>query len=294
MKVYEAPDELPDTAIIGRLSTYGRVLSFRRDRLTLGILNGIRTARMRLKSHVPLSLFIAGELVFLSYQSQPRTCRRCGDEGHEARTCSVVRCFNSEKAGHRIEDCAEDILCSVCRASSHPTQECTFLIFRANVQPVVPGERSYASAVKAAQPKPRAHPKPPVKNVSKPRESTKADDQSKSIEKARDKDRVRDRERERDRDRDWDRGRDRERDMNVMIADVMREGTAVMTAGRITMMITMMSDVMTGVMIVVLIGVSTIVAVMEIMTVVGLRLGAVGALIVEVAVLVDPSSTNGS
>ena len=32
VKVYEAPPEMPDTAIIGRLSAYGKVITFRRDR----------------------------------------------------------------------------------------------------------------------------------------------------------------------------------------------------------------------------------------------------------------------
>lgn len=45
VKIYEAPDEMPDTMIIGRLSAYGTVLSFRRDKISATISNGIRTAR---------------------------------------------------------------------------------------------------------------------------------------------------------------------------------------------------------------------------------------------------------
>ena len=49
VKVYEATPEMPDTVLIGRLSYYGRVLSFHRDRsIATGILNGVRTVRMRL------------------------------------------------------------------------------------------------------------------------------------------------------------------------------------------------------------------------------------------------------
>ena len=44
VKVYEAPNELPDTAVIGCLSYYGRVLSFRRDKVFQVIDNGVRTA----------------------------------------------------------------------------------------------------------------------------------------------------------------------------------------------------------------------------------------------------------
>lgn len=44
VKIHEAPAELPDTAVIGRLSHYGRVLSFRRDKIAQHIENGVRTA----------------------------------------------------------------------------------------------------------------------------------------------------------------------------------------------------------------------------------------------------------
>ena len=44
VKVYNAPNEMPDSVIIGRLSVYGSVLSFRRDLLTDSIFNGVRTA----------------------------------------------------------------------------------------------------------------------------------------------------------------------------------------------------------------------------------------------------------
>ena len=39
IKVYELPDELPDSVVIGRLSNYGRVISFRRDRMADAIFN---------------------------------------------------------------------------------------------------------------------------------------------------------------------------------------------------------------------------------------------------------------
>jgi len=35
VKLYEAPAELPDTALIGGLNHYGRVLSFRHDSSTM-------------------------------------------------------------------------------------------------------------------------------------------------------------------------------------------------------------------------------------------------------------------
>ena len=52
VKIYNAPNEIPDTVLIGRLSAYGTVLSFRRDLAADTIYNGIRTAHMRIeKTH---------------------------------------------------------------------------------------------------------------------------------------------------------------------------------------------------------------------------------------------------
>ena len=70
VKVYEAAPEMPDTVLIGRLSHYGRVFSFRRDRsIATGILNGVRTVRMRLSKTVPSAIRVAGESVFMCGES---------------------------------------------------------------------------------------------------------------------------------------------------------------------------------------------------------------------------------
>ena len=63
VKMYEALRELPDTALIGRLSHYGKVFSFRRDKVASNIYNGVRTARMRLHLPIPPTIFVAGELI---------------------------------------------------------------------------------------------------------------------------------------------------------------------------------------------------------------------------------------
>ena len=56
VKVYHAPNEIPDLVIIGRLPVYGSVLSFRRDLLTDSIFNGVRTARMEVACEQALPL----------------------------------------------------------------------------------------------------------------------------------------------------------------------------------------------------------------------------------------------
>ena len=54
-KIFEAPDEMPDTVVIRRLSCFGCVLAFQRDIApATGVQNGMRTARMRLSRDMPL------------------------------------------------------------------------------------------------------------------------------------------------------------------------------------------------------------------------------------------------
>ena len=113
VKIYESPNELSDTVLIGRLSYYGKVLSFRRDCIAVGFYNGVRTARLRLSRAIPSSLQIVSEQVMVFYESQPRTCRRCGGEGHVANGCKAPCCFNCDGAGHCADDCPKPVLCNV-------------------------------------------------------------------------------------------------------------------------------------------------------------------------------------
>lgn len=136
VKIYEAPAELPDTALIGRLSHYGRVLSFRRDKIADNIDNGVRTARMELHRHVPSIINLAGELIRIWYPSQPKTCRNCGGRDHLAKNCASVRCLNCEQPGHRSEECEESLMCGVCKAFDHSMADCPYVLFSANVSSV--------------------------------------------------------------------------------------------------------------------------------------------------------------
>ena len=150
VKMYEAPPEMPDTVLIGRLSHYGRVLSFRRDRgLATGILNGVRTARMRLACEIPSAIRIAGEPVYISYPGQPKTCRKCGDIDHLGQGCKNPRCYNCEAPGHRSADCPKDPLYGICIKPDHPVAECPYHIFSANI--VSEQAATYAEAAKQNQ-----------------------------------------------------------------------------------------------------------------------------------------------
>ena len=165
-------------------------------------------------------------------------CRRCGDENHFANSCLVVRCFNCELPGHRIEDCTEPTLCSICQESTHSTADCPFLLYSANVTPVASGEDSYANAVKS-KPQRKAESGESKKVESKKSEPKKGDSTKKSQHKPRETesdtthvepqsedeelnhkkkgDREKECERERDRerprrDRERERSREQERD----------------------------------------------------------------------------------
>ncbi|CAH3114906.1 unnamed protein product [Porites lobata] len=81
VKLYELPTELPDLVIIGRLLHYGRVFSFRRDRIAEGIYNGVRTARMVLDRPIPGQTFIAGEFARIRTLASPKPAENAVQKG---------------------------------------------------------------------------------------------------------------------------------------------------------------------------------------------------------------------
>lgn len=251
VKIYNSPNEMPDSVIIGRLSAYGTVLSFRRDLAADSIFNGIRTARMRVTKNIPSTVRIAREFIRIWYPGQPKACRRCGDLGHLIKDCTSVRCFNCEESGHRADECEMPILCSICLSDGHRERHCPYVIFSANVESeqadVIPPS-SYASAARTPRvPAPQIilDPDPtPEKRMETATEQTKAKEKEKEREKektrkgskdeekkdstehrrssgskshgshehGRESRERRDDERERERERDRERERERERE----------------------------------------------------------------------------------
>ena len=150
VKIFETLDEMPDTVVIGRLSCFGRILSFRRDvAKATSVLNGVRTARMRIARDIPCAIHVAGEKLSIKYSSQPRSCRHYGGFGHFQGDCKELRCYNCDRSGHHAMDSEGSVLCGVCLKSTHPLSECPFVQFSANV------ESSYAEA---ATPRPERTP----------------------------------------------------------------------------------------------------------------------------------------
>ena len=172
---------------------------------------------MRLSSAIPSSVRIAGEVVFLSYRGQPRTCRRCGEEGHLAQGCKKPRCFNCEAPGHVSSECDQDPLCGVCLKTDHHEPDCPYVILSANVEPVAAASTpSYADVARQNRPVNPAAP-PPVDQQQRKRKADR--EQSRSVTLDRDcevnpveRSKVRRHEKEPSQDREEHRRRDCDRE----------------------------------------------------------------------------------
>ena len=224
VKIYELPNELPDSVVIGRLSHYGRVISFRRDRVADAIFNGVRTARMCIERPIPSQAFIAGEFCRFWYPSQPKTCRKCGAEDHLAAACRSQRCFNCEQPGHRAEQCDQPALCRVCLSDGHETTNCPFIYYSSNITGAKPQEKSYSGAAHSGKVADEARKAEEASNRAKREEEERArseerarrekeKEQERKEKERKDRERKERKEREqRDRDRKEKEREDRERE----------------------------------------------------------------------------------
>ena len=95
---------------------------------------------------IPSQAFIAGEFARIWYPSLPKTCRKCGAEGHLAAACSSKWCFNCEQPGHRSDECPLPPLCRVCLAETHSTTRCPFIYYSSNISMVEATAVSYTKA----------------------------------------------------------------------------------------------------------------------------------------------------
>ena len=130
LQVYDAPHELPDLAIIQRLSQYCDVIHHRRGHFTQPgwehVHDGVRHYRVRIKRPVPSFLRFDRYYVQFRYVGQPRTCRLCGQTNHLASACHTITCFNCEKSGHLASDCPCPVYCNICKSPAHRARTCPF------------------------------------------------------------------------------------------------------------------------------------------------------------------------
>ncbi|KAJ8049096.1 hypothetical protein HOLleu_01684 [Holothuria leucospilota] len=87
-----------------------------------GIFNGKRQCRMELDRDIPSFLFIGGSKAHIRYFGQPRTCFKCGQEGHEARSCPNRRCGRCLQVGHDKAECPNEVRSYSAHASADVEQ----------------------------------------------------------------------------------------------------------------------------------------------------------------------------
>ncbi|PIK45411.1 putative zinc finger CCHC domain-containing protein 3-like [Apostichopus japonicus] len=77
--------------------------------------------------HVPHELddnVFGWEILRVRYPGQPRTCLKCGEEGHLAKDCAVIRCYNCHEVGHSARNCQAPSSCTTCGKSGHGYKAC--------------------------------------------------------------------------------------------------------------------------------------------------------------------------
>ena len=130
LQVFDAPHELPDTALISRLSRFCDVISNRRGYFREpgweNVQDGVRHFRVRLRSPVPSFLRFGKFLVHVRYNGQTRTCRHCHLTGHLANSCSNVCCYNCDETGHLSSACPHPVMCNICKSTEHKANACSF------------------------------------------------------------------------------------------------------------------------------------------------------------------------
>ena len=132
VNVYDAPYELPDSAIEERLKPYGRIYSHRRGKVQgyPDVFNGVRHLRMALEDDIPCFLRFGRFQVRVKYENQPKTCRKCNSPDQLAKECTAVVCFNCDGTGHLSRSCPDGMRCCICKSKEHVAVDCIHSWYR--------------------------------------------------------------------------------------------------------------------------------------------------------------------
>ncbi|MGH0124255.1 UNVERIFIED_CONTAM: hypothetical protein FKN15_017942 [Acipenser sinensis] len=95
-----------------------------------GLWNGNRKYAVRFRTRMggieypPASFYIGGVKGYLYFYGQPKTCRKCGEEGHIAAMCPNSFCRNCLETGHLARDCNKPKSCNLCDSTEHVFKDC--------------------------------------------------------------------------------------------------------------------------------------------------------------------------
>ena len=128
LTVYDALYELPDTAIIHRLSPFCEVVWHRRGTFRStqagGVFNGVLHYRVRVHHAIPSFLRFGKFLVRLYHDGQLATCRKCNRPDHKAAECHNIVSFNCDGLGHQARECIKPMYCCICKSGQHLARRC--------------------------------------------------------------------------------------------------------------------------------------------------------------------------
>lgn len=132
VNVYDAPYELPDSAIEARLRPYGKIFAHRRGKFQgyPDVFNGVRHLRIALEDDIPCFLRFGRFQVRVKYENQPKTCRKCNSPDHIAKECTSTVCYNCDGLGHLNRDCPQGLRCCICKSEEHVAVDCVHSWYR--------------------------------------------------------------------------------------------------------------------------------------------------------------------
>lgn len=105
VKVSDLPPHMPNTLIAKHFSPYGEVLSVTHEtwkEYFPGLPNCVRILRMRLRKAIPSFVAVDGEMSYVIYRNQIRTCRHCGYTLHMGQSCADARKEHSRSVNERL------------------------------------------------------------------------------------------------------------------------------------------------------------------------------------------------
>ncbi|KAJ8048743.1 Zinc finger CCHC domain-containing protein 3 [Holothuria leucospilota] len=70
----------------------------------------------------PFDRSVVVTVLYLNFE--PRTCFKCGEEGHEAKSCPNRRCGKCLQVGHDKAECPNKVRCNLCGEEGHVSGSC--------------------------------------------------------------------------------------------------------------------------------------------------------------------------